>query len=158
MHPYMIEKLAASGRDDFLVAAERHRRLVQARRNQAAIRISGTPAMATIRAAVSRSLHAAKHGLKHQADELACAVRQRRSRRNRRPIARREWSSRSPYETQSYFVNNNSNGVIRDNDFNFASRTEPCSRRSDDADSRCWTNEECNRGQDGSIDRGRRPA
>jgi len=72
MHPYMIEKLSASRRDDCLVAAERHRRLVQARRNQASIRSSGTPARATSRAAVSRSVHAAKHGLKHQADELAC--------------------------------------------------------------------------------------
>jgi len=67
MHPYMIEKLAASRCDDFLVAAEQHRRLVQAQRNQAAIRSSGTP---TIRAAVSRSLHAAKHGLKYRADEF----------------------------------------------------------------------------------------
>ncbi len=48
MHPYVIEKLAASRREDFLAGAERHRRRVQARSNQPAPGRLGAQAVARI--------------------------------------------------------------------------------------------------------------
>ena len=48
MHPYVIEKLAASRREDLLAGAERHRRRVQARSNQTALGGHGTRAVARI--------------------------------------------------------------------------------------------------------------
>ena len=51
MHPYVIEKLAASRREDFLAGAERHRRRVQARSNQPAPGRLGAQAVARHRGA-----------------------------------------------------------------------------------------------------------
>ena len=48
MHPYVIENLAASRREDLLAGAERHRRRVQARSNQAAPGRLGALAVARI--------------------------------------------------------------------------------------------------------------
>ena len=48
MHPYVIEKLAASRREDLLAGTERHRRRVQARSNQAAPGRRGAQAVARI--------------------------------------------------------------------------------------------------------------
>ena len=56
MHPYVIEKLATSRREDLLAGAERHRRRVQARSNQTALGRHGTPAVARIAVRLYRGL------------------------------------------------------------------------------------------------------
>ena len=64
MHPYMIAKVAASRREDLLSPAERHRRLVQVRRNHTAIGRLSAQVVARIAAAVPKCIHAATHRLK----------------------------------------------------------------------------------------------
>ncbi len=55
MHPYMLEKLAAARRDDYLSVAERHRLLVRARRGRAKTGRRERVGLPPIPAAVSRS-------------------------------------------------------------------------------------------------------
>jgi hypothetical protein len=71
MHPYIIEKLAASRIQDLLSQAERHPRLAQAHRTEGAIGRLGDHRKAHIVALVSRSIHAAIHALVRGGDELA---------------------------------------------------------------------------------------
>lgn len=67
MHPYMIEKLAASRRDDFLVVADRQRRLAQAGRSQRPSNDGAKPFLTKVASALSSLFQSEPFGPDSQA-------------------------------------------------------------------------------------------